>query len=1366
MNLAPSRVGVLFSPSTPIWTGTISAYVGADTFRLTVATVTGSLADLSAGLAVYTSDGRLVRIKSVNAGSNYIYVAENSLSTVAGGGFVLGTTLSVYNLRLPFPKYQRVMTNVATVTGDAYSLITDLKLFSETTLDSTYWWDVYANSGNWHLQIYNDSTRDPETLVARSTVIPSTGSGWRYSIKEKNDSGLSGGVTLTFSGASPTADDGTITVAAYQVRKDYDITWASLGANDAARNNAEQGPIAIVYPETAKLDLNEVATFDASGSFATYYGADHRAPNPDDPATIPAGGYEWVLGTGGVFDSGEDTSVITCHFTTAGFRYISLTVTDDNSVSQVRYIPVWVGMTPETNFLSGSMSFEIGTSYRARLTMYMPTEPFRYALVLLVDLDNDAPLFLGWIWPHEAEYDFEKRIASFEVWPTLAFLQNVSARPFELYGQKGDAQSWDYFDMLSVPRIAYFLLRWHSTALELCNFKFNVVTASVPTAAAADTPLQYIRDVTAGSIGEQLSVMAASPFLALYGHALGDIEAVLDPIYAADITTPYDTQTLDLTLPNVAVKVRHTLTTPTVNEARLGGWYYDGSNYYPIVVQSPTRPGNWGKPKDDQNFVVSTVSELVTRAGRYIGAENYGDIYGFRCLSHIDLKTYKLVDYPADLFTSATRMIIRKLDLTFDVSKSLWVETLEAKTFGLTELAGQEQETGMDPSPPPESPSTPVTPTNLIATAISNTQIELDWSASGDSHTFIQIWRSPDGTTYANIATVPVTETTYYDSGLSPATPYWYKVIAFNNITFLFSSFSNVATATTTNFTDPTNLFAIAIDATHVTIDWSSTSTGVTAFCVERGTDGVGFAQIATTDDLVMTYADSGLTTDVAYYYRVRATNGVGAFSGYSNVSSATPSGFLAPILSTNNSTTTTVDLIWDDRTSDEEHFEIQRKQTGSWATVQTTLADVVTWQDTLLTPTNLYYYRARATKTGVNSAWSNTVAVVTMNSPTVLTATAISTTAIDLGWTDNSANETGFQIERGLSEWGYFTIIDTVGVGVVVYHDTGLTPDTTYYYRVCATHALGNSGYSNVAHAITTLLLAPSGLTASAVSNIEIDLSWTNNEGTATLNLIERSPDGITFAQIDSVDGGDATYNDTTCIANTQYWYQVRCTDGVTHSDYSNVADATTEPTFPVTGILDTFSGGDQGPPPDADWVTPAARDGCVTKDGQMQPDPAGGLDGGAVWNHGIGAYSEVYATTAHVQDMTGVVGTVDVLLLACNLANHDPLADNGYYLRVYYTAGSGFSVQLCDDVSSCGVESSYFTLGEGDEIGFSYRDDGYLRAYRRPSGGSWVMILKQATFDVHGAGDLGVWIYRVQIGAPFFSCVYLDNFGGGTIP
>src|SRR5262249_9534956 len=144
---------------------------------------------------------------------------------------------------------------------------------------------------------------------------------------------------------------------------------------------------------------------------------------------------------------------------------------------------------------------------------------------------------------------------------------------------------------------------------------------------------------------------------------------------------------------------------------------------------------------------------------------------------------------------------------------------------------------------------------------------------------------------------------------------------------------------------------------------------------------------------------------------------------------------------------------------------------------------------------------------TGLTSVGSQFLAVK-LFAPTPLTATAVSTMAIQLTWQDNSTNETGFLIERSL-DGVQFTQIASVGQNVITYTDGGLNANTVYYYRVRAYNAAGQSAYSNVSSDRTGATPAPSNLTATSLAPKQISLSWTDNSPDELGFLIERSRDG-----------------------------------------------------------------------------------------------------------------------------------------------------------------------------------------------------------------------------------------------------------------
>ena len=86
---------------------------------------------------------------------------------------------------------------------------------------------------------------------------------------------------------------------------------------------------------------------------------------------------------------------------------------------------------------------------------------------------------------------------------------------------------------------------------------------------------------------------------------------------------------------------------------------------------------------------------------------------------------------------------------------------------------------------------------------------------------------------------------------------------------------------------------------------------------------------------------------------------------------------------------------------------------------------------------------------------------------PSGLTATAVSSSQVDLAWTDNSINETGFEIERRQGG-GAYALIVTTPADQTTFNDSGLADSTTYTYRVRAVNSGGTSDYSTEASATT----------------------------------------------------------------------------------------------------------------------------------------------------------------------------------------------------------------------------------------------------------------------------------------------------------
>jgi hypothetical protein len=205
------------------------------------------------------------------------------------------------------------------------------------------------------------------------------------------------------------------------------------------------------------------------------------------------------------------------------------------------------------------------------------------------------------------------------------------------------------------------------------------------------------------------------------------------------------------------------------------------------------------------------------------------------------------------------------------------------------------------------------------------------------------------------------------------------------------------------------------------------------------------------------------LSASTTYYYRVRATN-AGGDSSYTSAANATTL-IAVPSVPSNLSATAAsssqIGLTWTDNAGTETGFKIERStDNATWSEITTVGANVTSYTDDGLAVTTLYYYRIRAYNAGGNSAYTSSGSATTTSKPAIptnLAATVASTTKVNLTWTDNSNNETGFRVQRSTNN-STWTTVTTTSPNATSYQVTGLTTNTLYYFRIRASGAVSNS--------------------------------------------------------------------------------------------------------------------------------------------------------------------------------------------------------------------------------------------------------------------------------------------------------------------
>lgn len=379
-------------------------------------------------------------------------------------------------------------------------------------------------------------------------------------------------------------------------------------------------------------------------------------------------------------------------------------------------------------------------------------------------------------------------------------------------------------------------------------------------------------------------------------------------------------------------------------------------------------------------------------------------------------------------------------------------------------------------------------PSNLAATGVSSSQVNLTWTDNSSDETgFTFAYDTNSGLTSPTYTYAGgVNTTSYSHTGRSAATTYYYKIKAEGNPD---STWSAVKSATTT----PSGLAATTTSSSAITLTWTGNSgnssiTGYTiAYATNNSFSGAVYRYVAGAG--TTSFNNTGLYSGTTYYYKIKAegtsNSNDSAFTAY--ITAATtgaapnaPSGLTASAASSSQ-----INLSWTDNSSNETGFEVKRATDSAFTQNVAWIGGIQgsSYSNTGLSASTTYYYKVRAEGTAQDSAYSGSASATTSSSGTIpnapngLNATVASSTQINLSWTDNSSNETGFEVKRATDSAFTQNVAWFGGIQGSTYASSGLNPSTTYYYMVRAEGTAGKSAYSASASATTSASSSSSGI-------------------------------------------------------------------------------------------------------------------------------------------------------------------------------------------------------------------------------------------------------------------------------------------------
>ena len=389
-------------------------------------------------------------------------------------------------------------------------------------------------------------------------------------------------------------------------------------------------------------------------------------------------------------------------------------------------------------------------------------------------------------------------------------------------------------------------------------------------------------------------------------------------------------------------------------------------------------------------------------------------------------------------------------------------------------------------------PAALAAPTNLVATLQAGPQVGLTWMDNATNETGFVVQRAVNGGAFTQLATLGANSggvwnpggtgnVNYVDTTVLPGNTYEYRVYAVNGP--VMSAYSNTANVIVPAVpAAPTSLVATLQAGPQVNLTWMDNAANETGFVIERSDNGGAFTQLATTAANAGTgnvnYADNAVQAGHTYVYRVYAVNGSLASAVSNTASVSLPDAAAAPTnLVGTLASGPEVQLNFQDNANNETGFVIERADNGGAFTQLATLPantwwwwSTVSYTDTTVDAGNTYDYRVRSLLGSMVSNPSNTVTVVVPHGPAApsnFTGTASAWIGpfgrVDLSWTDNSNNETGFVIEVSTSPTFQNATRLTAPANSTTLSQNFLWRGTSYYYRIRAENDYDESAWENL---------------------------------------------------------------------------------------------------------------------------------------------------------------------------------------------------------------------------------------------------------------------------------------------------------------
>lgn len=496
--------------------------------------------------------------------------------------------------------------------------------------------------------------------------------------------------------------------------------------------------------------------------------------------------------------------------------------------------------------------------------------------------------------------------------------------------------------------------------------------------------------------------------------------------------------------------------------------------------------------------------------------------------------------------------------------------------------------TGLSVSASAPTEVTPITPITSVNVTVTPTQITLSWSG-GNGRTTQTVYSSTTavGSAPGNGGSSTGCVTSPCNFSASSGQVIYYTIVA-----------SNANASTTSNeyvaVVHPTPLTTLeALDGA-VKISWSAVAqaTNYKIYYSDVSGQAVSGNQLGCDAGLSLNCTISGLINGQTYYFAQVITRSVGGdFIGTEDIAVPIGKFDITQLVATGSSS---AEINWSQSLGATSYDISYGTSSGNYTTTLPTVSASVTLPYAIsgLKVGETFYFMVTA-KNAYGSVRANQEKILQTQAgvPTGLKITVATSTSITLNWSTTGNPPVTYKVYRANGVGAQFVPNPSTPVCTVLYTaspsnactDTGLQPNTAYYYVITATNSQGESAYSPVVDGVTALSALPTFNAATNVTDTSLTINWNalSGNGIVSYNLY-RSNTGASGSWGSPINAAPKTvlsYSDTSLTENTTYYYRLIATNNsintasVTSANFSVTTNLKTIPIITNPAASVTFS-------------------------------------------------------------------------------------------------------------------------------------------------------------------------------------------------